>query len=630
MKIQYRKEIDFLRAIAVLYVTAFHFFPKVFPKGYLGVDLFFVISGFLISLQIYNLIILKKFSLKDFYLRRIRRIFPAVIFLIIVTSIISFLLYTKNDLFLFSKSALFSIAFLANFHFWSIGGYFSVLDELKTLLHLWSLGVEEQFYIFFPILFLILLKFIKKINYLIIAFLLISLFSLSLNLFLKSIGQTNAAFFLLPTRVWNLGFGVLAMLFYVKNKKSHNDFIAALCLFFIVTSIFINNSGIPSDVILIISTALFLSKKLPKNFNLKNLIYNKYINYIGLISFSLYLWHWPILVFFKYYYVYEVTIFTKLVGLIIVFLFSIISFHFIEQTFRYKMSLKKFSLFLLAMFLSVTIFLTYNLISKKNINGDEKYYDTVSNSSYSNYKCKFENMINYFLLKACLLNNKSLDTKYKIALIGNSHAQMYAPSITPHLKEKSLQALLISNTGCLPTLTVNLSKSCMIRAKEHFEKYAIDKNIEIIILATTWSHDKIFDGEKYINNDPLIISKSLIDIINKLKNKNKKVFLIGPIQRPNYMFPQNLSRLIKFNHIEENQIESYLRINRTIYNNNYSKSIKLLKSELNNNFIDVSEILCNEKFCFFADENGSYFADDGHLSKYGASLVENKFEIVFK
>ena len=195
MKFSYRKEIDFLRAVAVIYVIAFHFFPKIVPHGYLGVDLFFVISGFLISMQIYNLLLINKFSMKNFYFKRVKRILPATFFLLICTSIISVILLTKNDLYLFSESALFSATFLANFHFWFIGGYFAAADELKILLHLWSLGVEEQFYIFFPIFFLFIFKFTKDINKLIIIVSIITFLSLSTNFFIKNLGLGDTAFF---------------------------------------------------------------------------------------------------------------------------------------------------------------------------------------------------------------------------------------------------------------------------------------------------------------------------------------------------------------------------------------------------------------------------------------------------
>tara|TARA_Y100001970_G_scaffold289133_1_gene418519 strand:+ start:324 stop:2210 length:1887 start_codon:yes stop_codon:yes gene_type:complete len=628
MQSSYRKEIDFLRAVAVIYVIAFHFFPNFIPKGYLGVDLFFVISGFLISNQIYNSLKKNNFSLKLFYLKRIRRIIPATLFLVIITSVISFFLYTKNDLALFSESSLFSITFLSNFYFWSIGGYFSATDELKTLLHLWSLGVEEQFYIFFPILFLLVFKLTRNINNLIIIVLLVSLLSLFLNFFLKNNGFSNTAFFLLPTRIWNLSFGVLAMLIFTKYNNYHNNYFASIYLFIIIISILFDIPGVPSDFILIIFTTLFLSSKIPKNFFFKKLIENNFLNYIGLISFSLYLWHWPILVFFKYYNVYEVSFITKIIGLMIVIVFSIISYKYVEQIFRYKLSLKSFFTYLFMMLVSIIIFSSYNILNNKKY--DENYYEIISKNSFTNFKCKFKNIINYKGSKACLVNKLPNNSKNKVALLGNSHMQMYVPSIKPFLEKKSLEAILISSTGCLPTININIADTCLQRAKENFNKYSEDDYIKTIIIGTTWISNQLYDGKNYIEDDILLFAKSLIHLVKKLEEKNKKVYLIGPIQTPSFDFPQDLSRLIKFKHIKKDEIESKLKINKNIFDKNFSESIILLKKELNDNFIDVSEIICDDKFCFLGDEKGSFFADDGHLSQYGASLVSKKFEIVFK
>ena len=158
MKNSYRDEIDVFRSIAVIAVIIFHYFPNLLPGGYLGVDLFFVISGYVISLQIYEYYLNKNFTFKNFYYRRIKRIFPATFFLLLVCSFISYYLFTLSDLISFAKSVFFSISFTSNIYFWLTGGYFFPNDELKPLLHLWSLSVEEQFYIFFPFLFFLAIR----------------------------------------------------------------------------------------------------------------------------------------------------------------------------------------------------------------------------------------------------------------------------------------------------------------------------------------------------------------------------------------------------------------------------------------------------------------------------------------
>ena len=220
MKKTYYKEINFLRFLSISSVVIYHYFPKIISKGYLGVDLFFVISGFLISLFLFREIKNKEFKLLNFYNRRIKRIIPATIFLLFFVSFISFILFTRIDLVNYSKSLIYSIFFSSNIFFWLDGGYFGPSDKLKPLLHLWSLGVEEQFYILFPIFFLVAVKFFKNINNLIFLVLIISLVSLLLNIFLLNIGGYNPSFFLLPTRIWNFGLGILAMLIFVTKKKN--------------------------------------------------------------------------------------------------------------------------------------------------------------------------------------------------------------------------------------------------------------------------------------------------------------------------------------------------------------------------------------------------------------------------
>ena len=144
-----RNEIDFLRAISVIAVIIFHLNKEFFPLGYLGVDLFFVISGYLITRNILKDYKDKKFSFKIFYLKRIRRILPALLVVLLVTTIASTFILLVADINKFSESMLASLGFVANFYFWITGGYFSTSDELKPLLHLWSSSVEEQFYLFF-------------------------------------------------------------------------------------------------------------------------------------------------------------------------------------------------------------------------------------------------------------------------------------------------------------------------------------------------------------------------------------------------------------------------------------------------------------------------------------------------
>ena len=631
MKKIYIKEINFLRFISITSVVIYHYFPKIIPKGYLGVDLFFVISGFLISMLIYREIGDKKFSLLNFYNRRIKRIIPATIFLLFLVSITSFIIFTKVDLINFSESLIYSIFFSSNFFFWLDGGYFGPNDKLKPLLHFWSLGVEEQFYIFFPILFFFLIKVFKNINFLIWFILLTIFLSLSLNIFLINIGGSNPAFFLLPTRVWNFGFGILAMLFFVIKKQNHTNLEIVFYISMILIGFYYNIPHLPENFIIIFFTFMLLKKNFPEKFFLDIIINNKFTQYIGLISFSLYLWHWPTLVFVEYYFVYEVDFSIKIYTLVLSIILSIISYHLVEINFRYKFKIKSlYKLLLISYILFISFFVFINL--KKNISYVKNSPDFIAEASLTNFKCEINNYKFYKNKRGCVIN-KNLDSNKpsEIAIIGNSHAQMYVPSIKPHLVKNKVKAILLPMTGCLPTLDVNINEKCMKISNKYFLDYSSDENIKTVIIATTWWHEKIFNGKNFID-DPnhLVLSNSILNLINKLKLKNKNVFLVGPIQVPLYELPQNLSRLLKFNHINEKQLSNKLQVNRKIYDSDYQLVNSLLSEKLQKNYIQLDKIQCDLNKCYYSNEEGVYFADGSHISKTGAKIFTKPFEIIFE
>ena len=219
----YRPDIDGLRAVAVIPVILFHGGVKYVSGGFVGVDVFFVISGFLIGNIIYTEINDSRFSLLSFYNRRIRRIFPMLFVIQIFCTIGAFIWFLPNQLLTFGKSLLFTSAFASNIWFWSQAGYFAAPSELMPLLHTWSLAVEEQFYIFFPLLLLLVSSNRRLLFYSILAILGLS-FALCVYLTARTPG---VAFLLIPTRAWELLAGsALAIIPCPDNLRLHSRFLA--------------------------------------------------------------------------------------------------------------------------------------------------------------------------------------------------------------------------------------------------------------------------------------------------------------------------------------------------------------------------------------------------------------------
>lgn len=372
--IKYRPEIDGLRALAVIPVIFFHAGFSFFSGGFVGVDVFFVISGYLITTIIIKELNNNTFSIKRFYERRARRILPALIFVILISSIISFIFLTRSELGSYFKSVIATLLFFSNFYFYKTTPYFRSESDLEPLLHTWSLSIEEQFYIIFPITLLLFHKFFKRYIFLMLAFGFVASLFICQFLALKTGGTLN--FYFTFSRAWELALGAICAHTLIYKDLSYSTLIknlfSTIGIILIVFSIFFfsRQTVFPSFYTLVptIGTSLIILFA-DKDTFINKILSIKFLVSIGLISYSLYLWHQPLLAFGRIFFD-DLSIINKLTLIFLSILMSIISYFLIEKIFRdkNKIDFKFFfkTITITSIFLVLFSLISYNYFSFKN------------------------------------------------------------------------------------------------------------------------------------------------------------------------------------------------------------------------------------------------------------------------
>ena len=304
----YRRDVDGLRGLSIFLVLVFHGFPQFIPGGYIGVDVFFVISGYLITNQIYGQVKSGRFSIISFYDRRIRRIFPPLIAVLIVVGLYGYFRLSLDGLNSLSEHVVAGTTFTSNIQLWRESGYFDKQAELKPLLHLWSLAIEEQFYVIWPIIVVLLISMERRYRraLLLWGLLLLCIASFSVGVHLTE-RNSVAAFYSPLSRFWELGVGGLLAVFeslgsrYAAGRHMKDvSAVAGLCCIVACAFLLSKDSKFPGILALLPTmSAVAIIGAGPKSFVNRRLLARHSMVQLGLISFALYLWHWPLLSFMR-------------------------------------------------------------------------------------------------------------------------------------------------------------------------------------------------------------------------------------------------------------------------------------------------------------------------------------------
>ena len=617
----YKPEIDSLRAISVLAVIFFHFQLLSISGGFLGVDVFFVISGFLITSIILQDISQNKFSFLNFYSRRIKRLFPALFLVCIVSIPIAYFNYRPDELKFFGLTLTSVIFFLSNILFYNTTSYFNDIANHSPLLHTWSLSVEEQFYLLFPVLIFI---FNKKLSmkFFLIFIIFISLASLIWSEY-SSVNSKDNYFYLLSNRIFELGIGVICsyVLFYVKKKNQDNllksillnDILAILGLIFIIVSFFIfdDYSNMPGLLSLLptLGTGVFILT-IRENSLLSRVMSFKYFVGLGKISYSLYLWHFPLIIFFPEL---KNSNFIYLSIILLIFL-SFLTWKFLEQPVRYNLNFSNKSIFLTLFFTGFFIFIIgvlfnvthgfkKNYISKLNLNEIELFKSIkVTKRDKQNLPkepCKIihtnftKNFIDKF--KTCLKKHKSF-----IFVLGDSHATDLFNVIAHETSHPFVVG--VAEGGCRPHSPI---KKCHYQNSVNFVHH-FKKQIKSIFYTQKGSYFLTNYKNLPVNYNFIKKTKAYIDLLD---TKNYPIIWLGPNIEPNIPFNNKIQETL----LSEEKMLSFM--NKNIYEvDNFIKSYLSESSIIYFSKIDLMDFKLKRDF--YIDGNFTY-SDNDHWSAFG-------------
>jgi len=654
--LRYRPEIDGLRAIALISVVLFHAGFGIFSGGFIGVDIFFVISGYLITFIILSEKEAGKFTLKSFYERRARRILPALIFITILCIPTAYFLLLPKDFRNFSQSLVSVSFFSSNILFWQESNYFDIASELKPLLHTWSLSIEEQFYIVFSLLILFIWR-LKKI-YILSILILLAVMSLVLSQ-LGSYYEPKANFFLLLTRWWELSFGIFIAFYLFQKKTSHNknEFLSILGLALILYSIFIYSKNTPTPSIYtlvpIIGASLIILFSNPKTI-VGKILSNKFLVGIGLISYSMYLWHYPIFVFARHINFGDLTILEYALLTLISLILAYFSFKFIETPFRKKIFITQKKVFIFSIIFLVFIFLVglmghYKIINKKDIIFEwlnkKKVPEIFKGIKLNGTNCSSRDPLN-----ACVLGD--LNAPLTIVIAGDSHARALTEIANIESYNNNYNLIDLTASGCPFLINLNLytnnveHKNCNKKYQE--KRMDLLKKIKpsIVILHSRFAH---YTGRGGFNNgiggvefsdyyymarkkgEPLEerdknFLKSFEDTVHEIKKAGHKVIIIGNIP------PTGWDPIYRLYRIENFKIGKTFKERLDLMNvpidavNNYHKlTDDLIKLVIIKNkdvtFLDPKSLFCKKHICFSIAKNNILYSDNNHLSTEGEKIL---------
>lgn len=648
---KYRPEVDGLRAVAVLAVVFFHTGLGV-PGGYIGVDVFFVISGYLITSLIVKDLQLGRFSMLDFWERRARRILPASIVMVLVCLAAGWFLLLPSDFSELGESAAWQSVFSANIHFWQTTNYFAGPAEEQALLHTWSLAVEEQFYFIFPLLLIGLWRVPKltRRGPLLCLFLLGIIVSLALSVYLLP-KMPAVTFYLLPTRAWELLCGSFVALIPAHRmlaRPAVQESLAFLGAVLILLPCFLYTKETPfpglAAVPPCLGAALFILGSTPQSETrlprIAQLIALRPIVFIGLISYSLYLWHWPLVAFSHYWAIEPLTLGYRIAMVLLGFVLAILSWRYVETPFRTrKLGASRSKMFAYAGAGMVAIAGVGVCLILKN-GFPERFSDRINAFDQVKVEAQHSSRIADPLTLEDALNGDFVrlgaaeSDGVQCLVWGDSHARSILPAIIAAAEVAGAAVIPAWHSSTPPVLNYipssrfSLGEDSPLYA-EAIINYVEKSGVPSVILVARWSGYFRDEAELLAAAAPLRVhfNDALIKTVHRLRVANVAVWILREVPNHLVSVPKALAKHALFD-TDLSQwkcsAESYQQQNAPF--DALSTTLRAAGAKI----IDVSGFLEDGDSYVMQTDGIPLYSDSHHLTEASSHLLAPAFETVFE
>lgn len=648
----YRREVDGLRALAVIPVILFHAGFSQFSGGFIGVDIFFVISGYLITAIILSDLEAGTFSIARFYERRARRILPALFFVMAACIPFAWLWLLPSDLKDFSDSLIAVSVFGSNILFWLQSGYFDTSAELKPLLHTWSLAVEEQFYVLFPLFLMMTWRLgRKRIVALLTCVILLSLAAAHWG----SHYRPSATFYLLHTRAWELGIGALIGFYYYKQHRTEFSqsisqllSLTGLALILFSTFAYSEETPFPSLYTLVPVTGTALVLLFASTHTLVGrLLASKVLVGIGLISYSAYLWHQPLFSFARHKNMGEPSDIVAWALILMTSAMAYLSWRYIEKPFRNKESFSRTKIFSFAVAGSLT-FIVLGLGLGNNVTNGlasgvalpleiTQSFARTTRASECFDKKDIDTRVDWL----CTLGDESKQPSFLV--FGDSHALSVLNAFDSSAKIEGLSGVFTGASGCPPLLGIyslrddQSEKNCY-KLNQRIFNFVKKQKVKKVFFVSRWTYytdggysSKNFSYLGLTAQDPKDAPTSrkafrygIETTVNQFRSIGVIVHLILQVPQQE-LTPKKIYRLAyKNGKLDEEQLK-LLSVPLEKHKNLQSFVSQVFKENAQHlDLISFDDVFCSADRCLVGDTNGSYYFDDNHLSLYGEKMILEK------